>query len=193
MSIHRLAFLALSFLVVPLFAVAHAAQGEVAPAVEVFEIFHPDGAKHERFLAYLDAAGTPVRHGEYESWHPNGKRNARGEYVHGRRERRWRTWQSNGEKAAVGSYRAGWRHGKWEYFAEDGALDPVHSGVYEHKRLEPGPGRLRAEGDLKDGHRHDELHVLDVGGSRIAVGRQRNRRTGLPQISSTRLRNPHRQ
>ena len=130
-----------------------AAQNEPR-ALETIETLHPEGTRRERFEAYRAANGEPVRHGKYESWHPNGERFERGSFTDGVREGRWTQTHATGRKAAVGSYRAGHRNGKWEFFDEDGDPDAEQSGLYEFERLEPGPGRLRAEGERKDGRRH---------------------------------------
>jgi antitoxin component YwqK of YwqJK toxin-antitoxin module len=93
--------------------------------------WYPNGALREQGR-YIGGR----RVGEWEQFHANGVRWARGcrawNPATGACERvgLWTFWYSNGQREARGVFVAGRREGHWEYAHRDGSLDGDRSGEY---------------------------------------------------------------
>ena len=57
---------------------------------------------------------------------------ARGEYVKNKHHGPWTFWHLNGKTRATGTFVEDEMSGEWKFWLADGAVDSIHSGVYEH-------------------------------------------------------------
>ena len=129
----------------------------------------PDGSVRERFEERVDADGTRVRHGAYESFFENGEKEAKGNYVDGRRDGKWTFRWENGERRASGRFTEGQRSGKWVFFKEDGSDDILRSGKWDYvsERDEDGRG---FQGALLDKAKHGTWTYFRAGGQVLCEG-----------------------
>ncbi len=152
-------------------------QDETPPALEVVEAFRDDGSVKERYHVYRDEEGSAVLHGEYVARYSDGKVSSAGEYLHGKRDGKWRFRHDSGKLASTGNFKRGERHGTWtfrhpngktastgrfdegqrvglwSFYDEKGEMDRDRSCRYAPVNLEYGPGVPRLQGQLRDGVR----------------------------------------
>lgn len=64
---------------------------------------------------------------------------SRGEYVDNRKEGPWTFWYPSGEKRAAGCFKHDEMSGLWQFWSEDGSVDALHTGIYEHDVLQATP------------------------------------------------------
>jgi antitoxin component YwqK of YwqJK toxin-antitoxin module len=63
-----------------------------------------------------------LKHGYWESYHPNGKLRAKGNYENNKMVGEWVAYYSNGKPDFRGSYENGDPHGYWEEYYSNGKL-----------------------------------------------------------------------
>jgi len=74
----------------------------------------------ELYCAKITANGGEIRHGEYLSWHANGKPHEVANYKDDNPDGKYESFHSNGKPYAVANYKDGKRDGKLEWFYENG-------------------------------------------------------------------------
>lgn len=90
----------------------------------IAEIPYEDGNIQYRYARYMSSDGTRwIRHGLFQSYHPNGKLAFEGTYVDGKEDGVWTDYHQNGQIAARGHYKSGDEVGDWEFWDENG--DPT--------------------------------------------------------------------
>ena len=67
----------------------------------VLTVFYPDGQPIEREQGYRDSSGQFVRHGTWETWYPDGKRECYASLEHGVHHGRRFNWDWNGNLSAI--------------------------------------------------------------------------------------------
>ncbi len=67
----------------------------------VLTMYYPDGRPLERAQGFRDSSGQFVRHGIWEAWYPNGKRECYANLDHGIHHGRRFDWDSDGKLIAI--------------------------------------------------------------------------------------------
>ncbi len=62
----------------------------------------------------------PVKHGPFQSWHPNGQIASQSSYVDGLQHGPMTLWFECGQKSQEGEFKQGLAHGRWKAWLEDG-------------------------------------------------------------------------
>jgi antitoxin component YwqK of YwqJK toxin-antitoxin module len=73
-------------------------------------------------LATFVKHGQDERHGQWQSWYPNGQLQVRAAYDHDvpANQSTWAWWYQNGQQAVEGHYRDGQQHGRWVWWHTNG-------------------------------------------------------------------------
>jgi antitoxin component YwqK of YwqJK toxin-antitoxin module len=70
----------------------------------------------QRYQYYLGEDGKHVRHGIFESWHPNGKKDNESNWEHGRFHGKLTVWRNDGSLSQMGDYKEGREDGLWQFW-----------------------------------------------------------------------------
>jgi antitoxin component YwqK of YwqJK toxin-antitoxin module len=100
---------------------ASAALGCGPPTRVVHATFDDGSARSAKSEVRLQD-GVWIAHGDFEVWHPDGAKRARGTYATGEQDGIWQEWYANGQLGSRGGWNAGVRSGAWTYWYEDGTL-----------------------------------------------------------------------
>ncbi len=90
----------------------------------------------QRCHYYLREDGKHIRHGLFESWHPNGKKDNETHFEHGRSHGKATIWRSDGSMRHTGEYKKNREEGLWQYWHADSKL--MARVVYEKRRPQEG-------------------------------------------------------
>lgn len=122
------------------------------------QIFHPDGSLRREWVVRIEADGSEVNHGPWQSWHENGQEYLLGQYADGERIGMWYTWFPNGRPRGEGAFVAGQRDGTWIYWDEQGQK---RREQHLENGLENGPwtewdehGKVIQSGNYVAGRKH---------------------------------------
>ncbi len=89
---------------------------------------------------------TPIRHGQFTSWHPNGEVSCTGQYDQGQPTGEFTWWYANSQMLAKGSYSEQGKTGRWTWWHENGMK--MLDGHYEDGRMVGIWSRWQADGAL---------------------------------------------
>jgi antitoxin component YwqK of YwqJK toxin-antitoxin module len=163
-------------------------------SAEVVVETHPDGTPRIERTVLREPDGRLVDHGPWESFHPGGKRESKGDYEQGKRvgawefrwpdgrmrargpfqdgleHGAWTTFHRGGEKESTGSYARGRRAGKWTFWSADGEIDAARTGVYGFAEETRPSGVVRSSGETFAGKKHGRwIYRWPNGARQLAV------------------------
>ena len=67
-------------------------------------VYFPDGSPLERVQGYLDASGRFMKHGVWETWYPDGKREVYGHFEHGDHHGQRYEWKEDGKLIRIEAF-----------------------------------------------------------------------------------------
>jgi antitoxin component YwqK of YwqJK toxin-antitoxin module len=70
--------------------------------------------------AEFTSEGTDERHGQWDFWYPDGRKQFEGEYVHDVPTGKFTWWYPNGQVASSGKFQDGQQDGPWEWWHANG-------------------------------------------------------------------------
>ncbi|KAA3611523.1 MAG: hypothetical protein DWQ01_05375 [Planctomycetota bacterium] len=136
-----------------------------SPQSEWRREFHPNGQRLAVYQVLRTDSGEEVRHGQWRSWHENGKPFEIGAFEHGLKSGLWTTFdQEGGFQTSRGEYLDGRRQGEWTFWKAKDKEDRRKSGRYAFGKVEL-PDGYWMEGHWCDGRAKGLWQVRRPGGS----------------------------
>lgn len=120
-------------------------------------------------LATYSQEGTPVKHGTWTSWFPNGQLRLQGQYHKDEPAGQFTWWHENGQKSLVAIYKDGKKHGAWTWWHPNG----IKSIQGEYVNDSPASkwlwwketGRVAQRADFNDPDQRNILAMPTVNGA----------------------------
>lgn len=117
-----------------------------------------------KLAVYSFSKGSRQLHGEFTTFHDNGKISAKGKYEHDVLVGRFESWHKNGEIDVVGEYDRGKQNGEWVWRYSNGMKKSV--AIYASGELVSQPKAWDESGKLV---KHQAENSEELGQKRTAV------------------------